>query len=219
MSDIKKGIDYLSNEEKEVYYSYRVDFKKIEFMTGRILLKTLLSEILNINPTEIVFTKNKYGKIFIDDSVKNFNIINRGCFNLSHTDQMICCVITSQNNVGIDIENVRGNYLNTMDLIYTNEEKEYILKQSPIKRDYTFYELWTRKEAHLKALGYGLSVSPNTFSVPFGKQISTEFDWEYFTCSLLNKTKVLSVAIKRELQIKYNYRLCRYDFQKLYKLS
>jgi len=81
-------------------------------------------------------------------------------FNLSHSGGLICLVIDDE-EVGIDIEACRPrNYDALARRFFHPEERAWV--DGDIWR---FYEVWTAKEAYLKALGIGLRLPLNAFSV------------------------------------------------------
>lgn len=96
-----------------------------------------------------LYLKNKYiGKYYLNEKGKPLS--ESKYFNISHSDGMVVLVIDSF-NVGVDIEKVRPFDNDLKDYISSTLEKEYI------KDDQTFFEVWTNKEALVKALGIGLN--------------------------------------------------------------
>ncbi len=72
-------------------------------------------------------------------------------FNISHAYDRVVCAISSEAQIGVDIEKEISfdtyqlkKYFNEEELLYINEDKR------------RFYEVWTKKEAILKAAGSGL---------------------------------------------------------------
>lgn len=70
-------------------------------------------------------------------------------FNISHSHNRIICAISSNVEIGIDMEKVIRldnyqfiNYFNEEELAYIDQNKSH------------FYEVWTKKEAILKAAGH-----------------------------------------------------------------
>ncbi|MBU8567929.1 4'-phosphopantetheinyl transferase superfamily protein [Virgibacillus pantothenticus] len=158
---IQKNLFILDAEEKERFNRYKVASKKIEFLSGRILLKTILGDILGLPPASISFIKNSYGKPFIkQDSQIDFNI--------SHSGNKLVLAITKNKNVGVDIEKIEEDVLEVMDLVFLPDEISYINSQpSYYQRKEAFYNIWTRKEAFMKLSGKGFNLSPLEFRVPF----------------------------------------------------
>ena len=68
--DVEPRLEFLTAEERVVYDRYRVDFKKIEFLMGRLMLKNVLAAALGMEPCDVAFEKNKYGKLFLTPETK-----------------------------------------------------------------------------------------------------------------------------------------------------
>lgn len=193
--DIEQRLDILTAEERAVYDRYRVDFKKIEFLMGRLMLKNALANQLGLEPSEIVFEKNKYGKLFLIPEVKE-RAGRDLFFNLSHGGKMVAMVVTPFSEAGIDVEKVREQHLDLMKTVFMPEEIAHVLTFEGTDRQREFYQIWTRKEAFVKAVGMGLSIPPDAFSVPLVQGTCTQEDWEYHTF-LPEGEHVLSVAVNK----------------------
>ncbi|MGZ4122507.1 MAG: 4'-phosphopantetheinyl transferase family protein [Tumebacillaceae bacterium] len=181
MTQLASRLDILNEEEQGVYDRYRVDFKKVEFLIGRLLLKNQLAERLQIDPQTIQFDKNQYGKLLLEDRYYDA-APQKVHFNLSHTDKMIVCAFTTRGEVGIDVEYAEKNHLSVMPSVYVPHEIAHVEAQ-PTQADQLreFYLLWTRKEAYIKAIGTGFSLSPLTFTVPLEFGRAELAPWEYYT--------------------------------------
>lgn len=173
VEDVASRLDFLDAEERAVYDRYRVDFKKIEFLLGRALLKGLLGERLGLRPQEVAFRKNDYGKLFLARDEQPFH------FNLTHSGRMIACVI-SPLQVGVDVEQGDVDHLSVMNSVFTPQEQEHVNQAPLATRLQAFFRIWTRKEAYVKAVGMGLSIPPDSFSVPIEEVYQAE--WAYYTC-------------------------------------
>ena len=86
---------------------------------------------------------------------------------MTHSEDVALYVITSNTEVGIDVEYLKR--MHDMDALVKRffskrENKEY---QSfiGVERRLAFYRAWTRKEAYLKATGQGLSYPLDHFDV------------------------------------------------------
>lgn len=93
------------------------------------------------------FSYGEHGKPFL----KNYPDWH---FNISHCKNAVCCVL-SQEEVGIDIEEIK-EYKESLAAYICNEEELAILHNSDNPAD-GFYRLWTQKEAVFKMLGSGIT--------------------------------------------------------------
>ena len=80
------------------------------------------------------------------------------CFNLSHSNEIALCAITLNRSIGIDIEYIHSNpdLESIAEHYFSPREHETINSFSPDQRHIAFYDLWTLKEAYLKATGEGI---------------------------------------------------------------
>lgn len=192
----------LSDNEQKQANKYCTKILTDRYIISHALLRYILGYYTKQSPQEIKYATNKYGKPFLQDS----NIK----FNMSHSKSIVSYIIAYDNNVGIDIE-FNDNNLDVMELsklVLTT--KEHILLES-LKYDKQrkiFYNLWTKKEALVKAIGEGLSYPINTIetlSTVSGDKItltsiSNSASQELYTYTLETELNY-SAAIATESQI------------------
>ena len=128
------------------------------FTIARALLKIFLSEYLNVNPGQINFIYNQYGKPLIDYDLK---------FNISHSADIIIFAFTLKNEIGIDIEFMKKNikYKELIKRFFSKKEIEDFLSLDEKYQKAAFFNGWSRKEAYIKAIGKGLSIPLDSFDV------------------------------------------------------
>ncbi|WP_106767079.1 4'-phosphopantetheinyl transferase family protein [Paenibacillus faecalis] len=144
----------------------------------------------------IKFVYNKFGKPFIDDC----DIM----FNLSHSGKWVVCVL-GETCVGIDVEEITPIDFNICKYVFSEQEyQQYLLQPQELQKNF-FFDIWTLKESFVKALGLGLSIPPNSFSMNINnmdghisivQNISN--DTFYFKQYLLEDTYKLSVCSVRQ---------------------
>ena len=133
--DYLLGSSYLTPLDKESFNKYTVENVKKEKIVSTILKRKYIGD----------YYLNEYGKPLIKDK----------CFNISHSHGYIALVIDTV-NVGIDIEKIRDVDSDLMDYISNIEERNYI------HDSFSFFEIWTNKEALVKASGTGIRDKPNS---------------------------------------------------------
>ncbi len=123
---------------------YKFERDAYNFVLGRLLLKIGLEEHGKIDQFEHIEYKES-GKPFLKDVF----------FNISHTDNLVVCALSTDGDIGIDIEKVKQVKLDDFDAWFTKKEwAEINNSPSPFQK---FYWYWTRKESIIKALGVNLS--------------------------------------------------------------
>jgi 4'-phosphopantetheinyl transferase len=97
---------------------------------------------------------NEFGKPFLGDD-------SRIQFNMSHSKDRAAYIISLDHQVGIDIEwkDKKIDISGVSKLVLTPAEVSSFNKLSLEERFNTFYNIWTKKEAIIKAIGQGLSYS------------------------------------------------------------
>lgn len=148
-------LQFVSIEKKERILKFR--FKKD---AEHCLLADLLARFLIMRRTGLVMEKiefcyNQYKKPYIKQKEPYFNT--------SHSGNMILGAIGSR-EIGIDIEEMKEIDLDIAKRFFCQEEFEYIVSAGTNKLQ-LFFEIWTKKESYIKAVGKGLSLPLNSFNV------------------------------------------------------
>jgi len=159
--------DHLSKEEIERANRFYFEKDRRQFMLRRGILKQIISKYLAIDPQNLPFEYNRFGKPYlITDSLKHDLK-----FNMSYSNNVALCCISPQKNVGIDIEYLHKDveFQPIIDRFFSQNEKEFIENIVINKQKEGFFKIWTRKEAILKAMGKGMSFPLEMINVPFKK--------------------------------------------------
>ncbi|MBI3234374.1 MAG: 4'-phosphopantetheinyl transferase superfamily protein [Bacteroidetes bacterium] len=77
-------------------------------------------------------------------------------FNISHSGNCVVCAISSDFELGIDVEEIRPIVIRDFDSQFNENEMSNIYGSDD--KLFAFYDLWTKKEAVIKADGRGMSV-------------------------------------------------------------
>ena len=133
-----------------------------EFVAAHGLKRLILGEILGVAPKSLRFrTDLPGGKPMLD--LPGAPKIR---FNLSHTGGLVACAVACGIEVGIDVEAIdRPVDPGLVKHYFAPDEAAWLADFEGAQRDEKFMALWTLKEAVIKALGLGLSVGLDRFSV------------------------------------------------------
>lgn len=161
--NIPKLWDVLPEDEqgRADRFAYATD--RNHFIVAHGMLRIILSRYAAIEPWNLRFNYNAYGKPFLDSARGEIPI----CFNLSHSHGMALYAITQRRQVGIDIEHVRRNInIEAIAKTYFSTHEYQLLRELPAEAQHeAFFMCWTRKEAYIKARGEGLSYPLDRFAV------------------------------------------------------
>ncbi|MDH3346150.1 MAG: 4'-phosphopantetheinyl transferase superfamily protein [Kiritimatiellaceae bacterium] len=130
----------------------------------RGILRTVLADYLNIIPKLISFERNENGKPFLSNSEMEFN--------LSHSNDRMLIAVTAGRAVGVDIEFHRENVKMTAIAKRWFSPEEQSFFQNSNKPKETFFDIWSKKEAYVKAKGQGIYFDLPSFTVPLGEKPS-----------------------------------------------
>jgi len=203
---LSKYHQLLNQEESTQQARFHFEKHRHQYLITRAMVRTVLSSYVNsISPEEWRFKKNKYGK----PSISNKSLTMPLRFNLSHTDKLIIMAVTLDNEIGVDVEYLprRGNPLDIAERFFSAKELEQLFQLPVEKRQERFFDLWTLKEAYIKACGMGLSIPLDHFSYSFSESggISIDFVpercdqpelWQFWQVNP-NETHKISMALKR----------------------
>jgi 4'-phosphopantetheinyl transferase len=153
------GSSPLSGDELQRAERLRDAVKRAQFIAGRSGMRTLLGEYTHTHPRDLRFTYGPHGKPSLPDSQLQFNFSNSG--------GMALLAVSIDRAIGIDIEH-RDRTIRVDSLaqhIFTEAELAAFNTLPGDARHAALLTAWTRKEAYIKALGTGFSLSLKSFSV------------------------------------------------------
>ena len=146
--------DYLSDTEQARLQTISNPAQAKFYQHSRCLLRTLLGQLLHQPPAEICFSTTAHGKPQLTQHQLQFNI--------SHSQHWLCIALaTVPVGVGVDIEFTAQApirpWLALAKRFFTANEYQHLTKQPAEQLANHFFQLWTQKEAVLKAHGGGIS--------------------------------------------------------------
>ena len=153
--DLQTCIALLSESEKIKADRFKFPQHQRRYQAVHGILRIILARYLNLDPTQINFTHSDRGKPYLTDDCNPLNLQ----FNLSHSENMAILGISRDRRIGVDVETVRPmeNSLQLAKRFFCASEYALLTQTIPEERDTHFFQLWTAKEAYLKATGEGIS--------------------------------------------------------------
>jgi 4'-phosphopantetheinyl transferase len=175
--DIREFIKYGDDikhclSDQEIRKSEEIVFprQKELFCLRKGITRIILSRLLDISPREIQYAYSFNGKPYIKENDKNIQ------FNISHSKEYLLVAAIQAIDIGVDIEKI--NYSLDYSLIgkdiFSPEELKVFNSYSKQQQLHSFYKAWVQKEAISKALGLGLSIGFNSFSVNMDPKLKSE---------------------------------------------
>jgi 4'-phosphopantetheinyl transferase len=155
----------LSPEEKERANKFKFEKHRNQFIAGRGALRAILGQYLSAGPAGLRFDYSTNGKPTLAKEFAGTGIH----FNLAHSEEMALVAITRLGAVGVDVEGVRPvkNVDELVARFFSPRENSLFQKMPDDEKPVAFFNLWTRKEAMLKATGEGITRSLSLVEVSF----------------------------------------------------
>jgi 4'-phosphopantetheinyl transferase len=156
-------IALLSESEKIKADRFKFPQHQHRYQAVHGILRIILGRYLNLDPTQINFTHSDRGKPYLTDDCNSVNLQ----FNLSHSENMAIVGISHDRRIGVDLEKMRPmkNAEKLAERFFCASEYDLLTQAIPEERDKLFFQLWTAKEAYLKATGEGISGGLNQVEI------------------------------------------------------
>lgn len=152
----------LTEDELTRQQRYRFPKDQHNALITRAFIRYVLSQYADISPQDWRFIKGEKDK----PEIANSSLLLPLRFNLSHTDGLIICAITLDDDIGCDIENTTrdNDVLAIADRYFSPSEIRALFSLPTDQQRSRFFDYWTLKESYIKAWGLGLAIPLNDFS-------------------------------------------------------
>ena len=133
------------------------------FIAGRGMLRRLLAGYGGTQPDSLEFTYGPQGKPALSGSAAGLQ------FNVAHSGDLVLVAVTRSGVVGVDVEEVRtlADCEELVARFFSADECSKFRGLPAEEKPAAFFNLWTRKEAWLKATGEGITHLLNQVEVSF----------------------------------------------------
>lgn len=190
-SDYFKKIDpkeLLSTEELAKASRFLHQQSRENYTVRKYFLRKILSQFMGLPPLAVVFHLKDNKKPGVDGL----------CFNVSHSKDLITIAV-SENSIGVDIEYIDPyfQYKEVTELCFSKEERAMV--ESSALPVLTFYLLWTRKEALVKATGEGIVEQLQEVPTQSNRVLRNGQDYQ-IASFFATETHLLSTAIPMDSQ-------------------
>lgn len=198
-------ISLLSPEEMARADRFRFDRHRRRYQIAHGAIRIILGKALNALPQSIRLDYSERGKPFLSPHCQLQGLQ----FNLSHSEDLAIVGISRDRLIGVDVEYQRemDNLESLVKRFFSREEYAYFQQVPPPEQQQLFFQLWTAKEAYLKATGEGLgvgldrvqlSLSPLAFQV-LPDQTQKVHSWGLAFLTLLGDYQV-AIAVSPPLE-------------------
>jgi 4'-phosphopantetheinyl transferase len=159
----------LSAPERERAARYTFEKDQARYSSCRASLRILLSRYAAIPPREILFRYEPHGKPALAGGAG-------WQFNVSHSRDVAAIAISRFDPVGIDIELIDRDFPRheVAPEILGPDELRDLARLPSADQPASFFQLWTLKEALLKAVGGGFSLDPRHIRIRLDQALDPE---------------------------------------------
>lgn len=160
---IEKYRVLLTQEELERCERFKSEKRRREFIIGRGLLRILIGQCLDIDPTTFDFAYTEHQKPYLPAASLGVQVN----FNVTHSHNLALIALTLERMIGVDIEYIRHNveFRKLARRFFSNQESSALSAYDDPLLPAAFFACWTRKEAFVKALGDGIAFGLGDFTV------------------------------------------------------
>lgn len=161
---------HLSAEERARSQRFLDERDSHRYAATRGMLREILSGYAGLPPAQIAFRYGDRGKPYLHEGPPLW-------FNLSHSADLAAIAVSTDFDIGVDIERLRPVRRDLPDRYFSRSEATALAAlEGNAWRD-AFFRCWTRKEAFIKALGEGMRQPLDSFSVSFGEGEPARLMW------------------------------------------
>jgi 4'-phosphopantetheinyl transferase len=149
----------LCGEERERASRFRFARDRDRYVVGRGVLRTLLSDHVEVAPELLSFLYGPQGKPRLATPGPRFNV--------SHSGPVALYAFSWSGEVGVDVELDRPEFARERiaERFFSPAEVTALRSLPEELQPHAFLTCWTRKEAYIKARGEGLSLPLDRFDV------------------------------------------------------
>jgi 4'-phosphopantetheinyl transferase len=140
----------LSEQERERLQGFGHAGRRREFVTGRVALRSLLSDHLDCSPKEVPLRVSESGALDVDAPHHHVS--------LAHSGRHAVAVV-APHPVGVDLEEIAPRRPD-LDRFLLHPDERGLLEALPLDRSRSLILTWTLKEATLKGMRTGFRLSP-----------------------------------------------------------
>lgn len=159
---------YVSEERRERVPKFLRIEDRQRCLLGDVLARYAICGSLGVKNEQLIFQYSEHGKPFLIEP-------GRIDFNVSHSGDWVVCAV-NDNPVGIDVEIIKPIDLSIAKKFFSKNEYYSLMNIDEHMRLKYFYMLWTLKESYIKAIGKGLSIPLDSFSININGEINATID-------------------------------------------
>ncbi|ABI77260.1 putative 4'-phosphopantetheinyl transferase [Hyphomonas neptunium ATCC 15444] len=149
---------WLSPDERQRAAAFATSELQRRWIAARAGMRGILGTVLNVRPNAPVFALGKHGRPYLTSPDCPYS------FNLSHSNALAAFAVCDA-VVGVDVEQIKALPEGVAGMVFSPPEIAALEAEPETRQAEKFFQFWAAKEAVLKALGTGLTVSGRSFTL------------------------------------------------------
>jgi 4'-phosphopantetheinyl transferase len=152
----------MTPEERARRDRFVFEKNQVEYLVTRALCRLVLASYVGRAPEALVFQRTELGRPLLEET-------GDLAFNLTNTVELVACAVARGHEIGVDAEPLHraDQVLNVAKRVFTDSERAGLDALPLPARRRRAVELWTLKEAYIKAKSAGFSLPVERFEVRF----------------------------------------------------
>ncbi len=152
----------LSPEERAKADRFAFAHDRDCYVAAHALLRATLSDFFTRAPQDWAFVTTAWGKPRVHASDASARL----CFNLSHTRGHVAVAVALDREVGVDVERIAPDRADeeVARQLFAPAEFAAFQEEPQAGRAEAFFDIWTLKEAYIKAVGLGVALPLQDFA-------------------------------------------------------
>ena len=145
----------LSEEERAKADRFAFAHDRDCYVAAHALLRATLSDFFARPPQDWTFVTNAWGKPRVEASDASARL----CFNVSHARGHVAVAVALDREVGLDVERIAPDRADeeVARQLFAPAEFKAFQEEPQAGRAEAFFDVWTLKEAYIKAVGLGVA--------------------------------------------------------------
>ncbi len=169
---------WLSPAELDRARRFRFERDRYRFGFSQAYLRWVLATQLKIEPADVQFEVQLGGKPVLAQHLSRINPAVAG-FNLSRCQSFAAVAVGPTPWIGVDVEdNSRVDGMGIASRQFCDQEYQHLISQPVEMQANAFLKLWACKEAAVKAVGKGLALPLDSFSICQSQDGSTSLEFQ-----------------------------------------
>lgn len=150
----------MTADERARHDRFVFERSRRQFAAARALVRRVLAGYVGAPPEALRFVVSAHGRPALTPEVGGL------VFNLSHTEGLAALAVAREAELGVDVEDCqrRSRPEDIADHFFAAAEVAGLMALPAAARPARFFDLWTLKEAYIKARGLGLALPLGGFA-------------------------------------------------------